>query len=360
VIDLLISCLTLMFWTAVWALFWRAFYHAETREDEVHFVTTSDGWRLAMARYRPKGERRSRFPVLLCHGLGSSRFGFDLAGAPSLAIYLAQAGFDVWSLELRGHGHSDRPSVFSPRHFGWCFDDYLHVDLPAAIAKLKENSHKEQLHMLGHSMGGMLLLCHSAENAPYVRSITTIGSSLDFSSSDSDFGRLLPFSPLAQALPAFPLGLLTLIVAPLTGRVQNRLEAFNLWFSNADPAVTRALYANTFYAVSSPVLLQLRSMFDQGGMKPRHGSVPYLDTASHTRIPTLFIAGDRDRQCPPQACRRTYEHLSQHYAGHQMLVFGPDTGQKDHYGHFDLLIGKRASEEVFPAIEQWLWKHDVA
>ena len=104
----------------------------------MHFVTTADGWRLARAPYPPLGASRRRFPVLLCHGLGANRCSFDLGSDPSLAVYLARLGFDVWCLELRGHGRSDRPGLFSPRHFGWSFDDYLHIDLPTAIAKVQK------------------------------------------------------------------------------------------------------------------------------------------------------------------------------------------------------------------------------
>jgi hypothetical protein len=33
-------------------------------------------------------------------------------------------------------------------------------------------------------------------------------------------------------------------------------------------------------------------------------------------------------------------------------------GHGDHYGHFDLLMGRRAVEEVFPTIDAWLAEAD--
>jgi hypothetical protein len=54
VVGFLISCLVdLVPWVVLWLLFWRALYQAETREEAVHFVTTADGWRLALSRYPP-------------------------------------------------------------------------------------------------------------------------------------------------------------------------------------------------------------------------------------------------------------------------------------------------------------------
>jgi alpha-beta hydrolase superfamily lysophospholipase len=344
-------------WTVLWVLFWQAFYRAETREAAVHFMTTADGWRLALSHYPPHGESRPCFPVLLCHGLGANRFSFDLGREPSLATYLARAGFDVWSLELRGHGRSDRPGLLSQRHFGWAFDDYLHRDLPAAIATVKTMTGKPQLHVVGHSMGGMLFLCHCGVDAE-IRSAIAIASSLDFRRTESDFVRLLPWKWLAYTLPAIPVGLLTVLVAPFTGRITNRCEEFLMWGANVDPVVTRLHYANTFQAISSPVLLQLSTVFEVGGLHSGTGA-GYLDLAARSRVPTLFLAADRDRQCSADACRRTYEQLEQWCQAHRLVVFGKETGQQEHYGHFDLLLGKRAALEVFPEIEHWLRQHDA-
>jgi pimeloyl-ACP methyl ester carboxylesterase len=348
----------LLMWSMLWAFCCRVRYHRQTREDEVYFVTTSDGWRIALCRYRHQGERRAQCPILLCHGLGSSRYGFDLGEAPSLAVHMARAGFDVWSLELRGHGRSERPLVVSQRHFGWSFDDYLYRDLPAAINKVKAITGDKQLHMIGHSMGGMLCLCHAGLNGSDIRSLITIGSSLVFTDTGSDFGPLLTLKPLARVFPAIPVGVFSFMLSPLTGRIRNRFEGFLMWCSNVAPMVTRLLYANTFHAVSSPVLLQLSTAFETGGLRMCDREVRYLDQVAHSPVPTLFLAGDHDRQCPPLACKRTYEQLTQHLDTHQMVVFGKESGQRDHYGHFDLLLGKRAVEEVYPVIEEWLLQHD--
>jgi hypothetical protein len=45
---------------------------------------------------------------------------------------------------------------------------------------------------------------------------------------------------------------------------------------------------------------------------------------------------------------------------HRLVVFGQETGQQEHYEHFDLLLGKRATAEVFPEITHWLLQHDAA
>src|SRR5262249_19216077 len=95
--------------------------------DEIHYATTTDGWRLAILRYRAEG----RPAVLLVHGLAVSSANFDLHDR-SLARALQAAGYDVWVLELRGRGLSTRPQLFSKVRYDWSFDEYAERDLPAA------------------------------------------------------------------------------------------------------------------------------------------------------------------------------------------------------------------------------------
>ena len=53
-------------------LFWGWVYRVRPAQDELRFVETKDGWRLAVARRAPRGEPRLP-PVLLCHGLSANR-----------------------------------------------------------------------------------------------------------------------------------------------------------------------------------------------------------------------------------------------------------------------------------------------
>src|SRR5689334_6562124 len=81
------------------------YFHVARYPDEIHFARTKDEWRVAVSRYRP-AKPIGADPLLLVHGLGANRYNFDLSDRTSLARYLADAGYDVWVLELRGRGLS--------------------------------------------------------------------------------------------------------------------------------------------------------------------------------------------------------------------------------------------------------------
>lgn len=42
----------------------------------------------------------------------------------------------------------------------------------------------------------------------------------------------------------------------------------------------------------------------------------------------------------------------------KFVCLGPSSGFSDHYGHFDILMGKHVEQEVFPLIHDFLTEHD--
>ena len=331
---------------------------APTPADELRFAHTDDRWRLALHRYRARGARR-RHAVVCCHGLGANHLAFDVDPDASLARHLAGRGYEVLSLDLRGHGRSDRPSLFGgERRFGWAFDDYLTRDVPAAIHEAASVAGSDEVHWIGHSMGGLLLFAHLARGgSPRVRSGIAVGSSLDYSISRSGFHGMLALERLLTLVPAVPIGLVGRAMAPLVGRWSSPFERFNVWPSNVDPRLWRRVSASGFHPVSAPVMAQLASAMRPGGLRSRDGSVRYLAGLGGATAPVLSIAGDRDAQCPPDAAKHTLDALGS--SRKELAVFGPDHGHADHYGHFDLLMGRRVRDEVFPRIERWLDEHDA-
>lgn len=319
----------------------------------VESTLTDDGWRLALHVYEPSGGRPRRHPVVLCHGLGANHVAFDAHVDTSLARHLASRGYIALSLDLRGHGHSEHPSRRGARRFGWSFDDYLLHDVPAAIAHAKRTSGAPAVHWVGHSMGGLLAYAHLARGGSRdFASVTTIGSSLDYSGAASGFHALYPLRSLLGRVPFVPVGLLARAMAGLVGRVETPFQRFNVWRSNVDLEHWRAVSRRGFHAVSAPVMAQLASAMQPGGLRSRDGSTAYMEGLARATAPVLAIAGDRDEQCPPDAAERTVKALGSRRR--ELRVFGEAHGHGDHYGHFDLVIGRRARTEVFPCIDGWI------
>jgi pimeloyl-ACP methyl ester carboxylesterase len=339
-----------------WDRWVRAYYGRETSEDEIHTVITSDDWRLALYHYRPlEGSIRHRDPIVLCPGLGANRYSFDLRDGRSVARYLTSLGFDVWIIELRGHGRSESPSFFTRKTYGWSFDDYLNEDVPAHLEVILEKTGADRVHWVGHSMGGLLGYCLAQPthaSSPHIGSVMAIGSSLDYSVAHSDFQHWLKLLPIGESIPALPIGPLARWAAPVSSFFPNPIDAFNYHWSNTVPKDARLLNANGFHAVSAPVLLQLASAIQGGGLLSEDESTNYFEGLKNIQIPVKALGGTVDKQCPVEATEDTIAQVPEAYR--EMRLFGKAHGERDDYGHCDLLMGRRASEEVFPVISDWL------
>ncbi len=99
----------------------------------------SDGVRVAWER-RPANERPARGTILLVHGLGYARWGWD--GLPER---LTSGGFDVLLFDNRGIGDSDVPA--GPYTASVMARDALAVLDAAGV---------DRAHVVGSSLGGMI------------------------------------------------------------------------------------------------------------------------------------------------------------------------------------------------------------
>src|SRR5688572_7458206 len=102
---------------------------------------------LAMVRKRSAALDGTRAPVVLIHGYGQNRYAWHLP-ARSFSNHLARAGFDVFNLELRGHGRSRHLGARRPGDV----TDFVREDVPAAIAEVQRLSGGRRVYVIGHSL----------------------------------------------------------------------------------------------------------------------------------------------------------------------------------------------------------------
>lgn len=334
----------------------KEYYSVKSKEDETHYAITEDGWRLAIHRYRPKGTKQPT-SVILCHGLSSNHYTFDLPHGPSLARWLSDRGWDVWVPDLRGSGNSDCIGLFkSDAPLDWSFKDHLELDMPAILSKVLDTTSTDEVHWVGHSMGGMLIRAHMAKKGREgIASAITMGSPVDFSKMGSKKIKwILSLKWVLKSTPVFPLTILAKIFTPVAHQTPRFVvDGHNP--ANTLPVVSRSIIATASEMyTSNKIWLEFGRYIEQERWGPEDGG-QYVEDLLNTPVPTLVIAGSVDHLAPVDAVIPVGSALPKGNIQYKIMEKGANI--REHYGHVDLVVGRRVKQEVYPVIEDWMLKN---
>jgi len=230
---------------------------------------------LVLEHLRPEKIQHS-CPLLFIHGAGgTSRYW------KNYLPYFADAGWNVFAVNLRGHFPSDREEGLARV----TVEDYQN-DVDSVIRRLDIVS----CALIGHSMGG-LIAQKTAENIPTIRALVTLASALPFGiAPDVSVNANLPYS---GAFLKTVWGLMNMKpVKPTFSMAEQTV------LNNIDPAERRAVF-DLFVAESPVVAYQVT----QG----------YPVYASQIRCPKLVIGCARDVLAPASMQKGLADFLKADY-----------------------------------------------
>ncbi|MFT6144580.1 MAG: pimeloyl-ACP methyl ester carboxylesterase [Myxococcota bacterium] len=290
--------------------------------------------------------------VVLCHGISSNHHFWDLDPEHSLAVYLHDSGFDVWNMDLRGHGLATRQSTGKRQPRGWTVDDYGLFDLPAAFSYVAEQTGTPQIHYVGHSLGGMVLAIHlsSTPDSPVERAVV-VGSPLSFHAPTSLTKLMLGNARRLSLIRRWPTPLLATGLSWFGTNAPLSADIMLFQPDNMDKPVRRRML-NT---VVSPIVAGELRQFGQstdGWFYSADGRIRYDTALSDVNIPMLFIAGRGDHVAPPDSVRSYFDAIGS--PDKAFIVASRVNGFAADYGHLDLGLGDHAAAEIYPRIRQFL------
>ncbi len=332
-------------------LYGRTIQQAIDREERASFVkeliVTGGKAPLAMVRKRlDSAGGGTRAPVLLVHGFGQNRYAWHLP-ARSMANYLAREGYDVYNLDLRGHGRS--------RHFGAprprTIHDYVREDLPAAVEEVMRHGAKQAPFLIGHSLGGLVNYAAAPRLQGAVRGIASIGSPYHFTRGSASLRAIgLVFEGMRRAgVPHVGVPVPIELAGSLMRRIRRVAESplyplpLRGWLAGSlEPDV---LDQHLRLAFDHAGLTELRTLFEWGTDRRFGGQASdYVETFESLDIPLLVIAGTNDDLAPSVSVRPAFERSRSRDKTYRTAPLG----------HIDLLVGRYAPKTTWRHVSVWL------
>lgn len=235
--------------------------------------------------------------VVMVHGWACSAYFFRRLVRP-----LADAGYRVVALDLRGHGASSRP-LEPARYTATAMRDF--------VVAVLDRAGISRAHVIAHSLGGGVSLDVAAFIPARVRTLTLLAPVGLAPVRFVTLGRLVTpvmAAPLVPyAVPRWSIPLLLRAMYGREGRWASR-DVDEYWAPTADPAFARALHALLHHFEFSP------------RNDAQLAAIP---------APTLVVLGDRDllvraRASAARAAARGWQNITLTGAGHVLAEEVPD------------------------------------
>ncbi|MCE9572858.1 MAG: lysophospholipase [Deltaproteobacteria bacterium] len=131
-----------------------------------------------------------RAVVVIHHGLAdhSSRY-------QAFAEDLVHAGYEVWAMDMRGHGRSSGERTRADR-----IDEYLD-DLDLLMAQVRKADGDRPVFLFGHSLGGLIATLYTIERQPPLAGLILSGPALAFDAPPVQAGALRFIGAVWPAVP---------------------------------------------------------------------------------------------------------------------------------------------------------------
>ena len=294
--------------------------------EESIFIQVNDLDQLHLKRFYtdPNG-----IPLFLIHGSIENGKIFYSSSGKGLAPYLANEGFDVFVVDLRGRGQST-PRIDKTATHG--LTNTMEEDIPAVVAKIKEIKGDVPQHWISHSWGGVSLLGYLAKSSKEVKL-----KSMIFYAAKRHIG--------IKSLKKFY----------MIDLMWNIMGSFAVWRNGYLPALrikmgadneSARCYKETNVWVYDKKWLDWRDKFDYAAALQNIDLPPILSFTG---------AGDKILGHPAD-CKYLLDEIKA--SNVEFKIIGKSTGYLQDYDHINILTHPDAAKDQFPMTRDWILKYN--
>jgi predicted alpha/beta hydrolase len=270
-------------------------------------------------------------PLLMLHGAIENGRIFYSGSSKGLAPYLARNGFDVYVIDLRGHGRST-PPINRESRFGQT--ESITVDIPACIEAVKGLRGPIPQQWIAHSWGGVLFSAVLARFPEYTRQVASL---VYFGSK-----RTIRVRNIHRFLKV---SLVWRWICPAACRIFGYLPARQLRIGS--DSETAKSYRQSAAWVRDDAWVDSDDSFDYGAAI-RKLSLP----------PIWYIAAQNDHALGhPRDVQDFMQSTGRQERRYTLLSRA--NGNRHDYDHIDMLTHPDAEKDHFPLLLEWLRNHQT-
>ena len=211
--------------------------------------------------------------------------------------------------------------------------------MKAALEAIEAATGERRVLWVGHSQGALLGLVAAQKYPDRIAGVVALAPPIRLPREPAE-DRFMPglarwrlFRPLAE------------LVAPVAGWWQPRRAGLAIQLGNMERPVYRRLLMNAIEELPPGVVRHFVSLALEGRLGSLDGREDWREGLAGCRQPALFVAAPRDGLALQAGVEEGYARWGGEKA---LLVAAPEVG------HGDLVLGKRAPAELFPAVREWL------
>lgn len=127
--------------------------------------------KLRLFRYKALAVKQKKTPIVITYALVNRPFITDLEPKRSLVLRLLEHGYPVYLIDW---GYPDSTDRFTN------LNDYINGYLYRCVQRVKRDSKRKKIDLLGICQGGVFSLCYSALHPSDIRKLVTLVTPVDF------------------------------------------------------------------------------------------------------------------------------------------------------------------------------------
>ncbi len=317
-------------------------------ETTWHLADNGHGWLLSLRQsWNPDTVTLDRRPLVIIPGYGMNAFIFGWhPNGPSMIEFLADRGFEVWTVDLRAQGRSVCKGGSKDYHI----EDAALTDLEVTFRTVLEHTRtqREDLVGIGCSLGGTYLYAHAAlvDGNP-LGAIVGMGAPLRWDTAHPLIRLAFSQPWLVKRVPMAGIPRLARVVLPVLARFPSLLHIYMhpemIDMSHVEMLAQAVEDPNPTLNADMAWWFRRRDLLIRGKM--------VSEELHRVQVPFFCMYGNGDGIVPPESALSAYRCIGTPESHKATFLVGDERRK---FAHADMFIADPAQEMVFTPLATWL------